>query len=81
MTTYQFWSGLKTIGGNIVEIRTDKARVLCDFGLSVAGQLPEDTKGLSEAEYLIQTGNLPAIKNLYSREIIKESKKLSPLLT
>lgn len=78
MTTYQFWSGLKTIGGNIVEIRTDKARVLCDFGLSVAGQLSEETKGLSEAEYLIQTGNLPAIKNLYSRDIIKESKKTFP---
>ena len=46
MTTYRFWSGLKTIGGNIVEIRTEKARVLCDFGLSVAGQLPEDTEGL-----------------------------------
>lgn len=75
MTTYRFWSGLKTIGGNIVEIRTEKARVLCDFGLSVAGQLPEDTEGLSEIEYLIQTGNLPAIKELYPIESFKELDK------
>ena len=65
MTTYQFWNGLKTIGGNIVEIRTAKARVLCDFGLTVGGQIPAKQEGISETETLIQSGSLPAIEGLY----------------
>ena len=34
MTTFQIWSGIETIGGNIAEISTHQARVICDFGLS-----------------------------------------------
>lgn len=65
MTTYRFWNGLKTIGGNIVEIRTAKARVLCDFGLTVGGQISAKQEGISETETLIQSGSLPAIEGLY----------------
>lgn len=65
MTTFQFWNGLNTIGGNIVEVRTEKARVFCDFGLTGIGQTLEDTDGLSDSEYLIVNGYMPAIPGLY----------------
>ncbi|MEC6748406.1 MBL fold metallo-hydrolase [Marinilactibacillus sp. XAAS-LB27] len=72
MTAYQFWNGLKTIGGNIVEIRTDKARVLCDFGLTVAGQTPEKDGEKSELEQFVESGSLPAVEGLYNTELFKE---------
>ncbi|MFL2100473.1 MBL fold metallo-hydrolase [Desemzia sp. FAM 23989] len=65
MTTFQIWNGLNTIGGNIVEIRTEKARVICDFGLTGIGKVIENTDGLSEMEYLIKHGFMPAIPELY----------------
>lgn len=65
MTTFQIWNGLNTIGGNIVEIRTEKARVICDFGLTGIGKVIENTDGLSEMEYLIKHGFMPAIPGLY----------------
>ncbi|MBM6615989.1 MBL fold metallo-hydrolase [Desemzia sp. RIT804] len=65
MTTFQIWNGLNTIGGNIVEIRTEKARVICDFGLTGIGKVIGNTDGLSEMEYLIEHGFMPAIPELY----------------
>lgn len=64
MTTYRIWSGITTIGGNIVEVRTEKARVYCDFGLSVASDLPEDEQTQSELENLILIQAFPAIPEL-----------------
>lgn len=65
MTSFQFWNGLDTIGGNIVEIKTNQARVICDFGLTGIGQDLGDTGGLSDAEFLIAEGFMPAIPGLY----------------
>lgn len=65
MTTFQIWNGLNTIGGNIVEIRTETARVICDFGLTGIGKVIENTDGLSEMEYLVKHGFMPAIPELY----------------
>lgn len=65
MTTYRFWNGLDTIGGNIVEVRTEKARVICDFGLSVRDRMMEQPAGMSELEYLLLEKQLPAISGLY----------------
>lgn len=65
MTTYRLWSGLRTIGGNIVEVRTEKARVLCDFGLSVSADVPESKQPQSELENFLQAKRLPAIPELF----------------
>lgn len=72
MTDYRFWNGLNTIGGNIVEVRTTKARVICDFGLSVTERNIDQPKGMSEAEYLILENQLPAIPGLYDTSGFQE---------
>ncbi|MFC6464109.1 MBL fold metallo-hydrolase [Marinilactibacillus sp. GCM10026970] len=74
MASYRFWNGLKTIGGNIVEIRTDKARVLCDFGLTVAGQTPEKETQKSELELFVQSNSLPAVQGLYDTSLFQDTK-------
>lgn len=71
MTTYRFWSGLETIGGNIVEIKTNKARVICDFGMVVAKELHEKMEELSELKYLLETNQLPLIPKLFETEQFK----------
>ncbi|SEI62430.1 ribonuclease J [Bhargavaea ginsengi] len=68
MTRYRFWGGLDTIGGNIVEILTEQARVICDFGLSFTGDPSENTEERSLTEQLIIDGSLPAIPGLYDTE-------------
>lgn len=65
MTNTRFWSGLETIGGNIVEVSTEKARVLCDFGLAVADNTKDPLKSGSELEKAIAKGTLPAVPGLY----------------
>lgn len=68
MTRYRFWGGLDTIGGNIVEILTGQARVICDFGLSFGGNPIEQPGEMSLTEQLIIDGSLPAIPGLYDTE-------------
>lgn len=65
MTTYRFWSGLETIGGNIVEIKTSKARVICDFGLSVASNVVDPIESKVELENKLQTQIIPPIPELF----------------
>ncbi|WP_277630841.1 MBL fold metallo-hydrolase [Atopococcus tabaci] len=65
MTDYRIWSGLNTIGGNIVEVRTKQARVICDFGLSVPSEEPTAAENMPELEKLLLRGELPAIPWLY----------------
>ncbi|MCC5889736.1 MAG: MBL fold metallo-hydrolase [Alkalibacterium sp.] len=71
MTTTRFWSGLDTIGGNIVEIKTDKARVICDFGLAVADNTTNPLNSDSELENAILANMLPAIPELYDTKGFK----------
>ncbi|MFC7365086.1 MULTISPECIES: MBL fold metallo-hydrolase [Bhargavaea] len=68
MTRYRFWGGLDTIGGNIVEILTGQARVICDFGLSFSGDPEKQPGEMSKTEQLIIDGSLPAIPGLYNTE-------------
>ncbi|EXJ24098.1 hypothetical protein ADIAL_0409 [Alkalibacterium sp. AK22] len=65
MTNTRFWSGLETIGGNIVEVSTEKARVICDFGLAVADNTKDPLKSGSELEKAIAKGTLPPVPGLY----------------
>lgn len=77
MTHYRFWSGLNTIGGNIVEVQTVQARVLCDFGLSVGGDAESSDEAMSELEFLLMTNQLPSIPYLYETESFKQIKLAS----
>lgn len=77
MTYYRFWSGLHTIGGNIMEVQTAQARVICDFGLSVGGDTEQVDETLSELEFLLATNQLPSIPYLYETESFKKIKLAS----
>lgn len=72
MAQFQFWGGLDTIGGNIVEIRTDQARVICDFGWTGNQEFVQNFRGLSELEYLLLEEKLPAIADLYETTSFQE---------
>ncbi len=64
--------GTKEIGGSCVEVRTDKARILIDFGTPLVNQNkePVDTKALlgKSIDDLKELKILPDIKGLYSTE-------------
>jgi ribonuclease J len=63
-TRYRFWGGLDKIGGNIVEVRTEAARILTDFGPSVNRE-PIDPEREGELEYLMEREQMPQIPELY----------------
>jgi ribonuclease J len=65
MTNFQVWSGLETIGGNIVEIATDTARILCDFGLTGGSNKDVAQANLSLLESTLIEGKLPHIPGLF----------------
>ena len=44
MTEICFYNGLREIGGTFVEVRTDKAKCMFDFGFAVAGRMDEKIK-------------------------------------
>ena len=70
-TTFRFWSGLNTIGGNIAEIRYGDDRVIFDFGRAYN---PADTlltnaqgrEGRKVAD-MLRLGMIPAIDGLYAK--------------
>ena len=69
MTTLCFYQGLKTIGGTVLEIATEHARCLFDFGLAFspmadARVLPRPDALVSDA---LKTGTLPMAEGLYDR--------------
>ena len=69
MTTLCFYQGLTTIGGTVLEIATEHARCLFDFGLSFspladARVLPRRDALVSDA---LKTGTLPMAEGLYDR--------------
>lgn len=73
-TRLKFWGGLDTIGGNIVEVRTDQARIFTDFGIKVkrdAAAKP-DTDLRKELEHFIFTKQLPAIPELFETQAFNE---------
>lgn len=74
MTKLHFYKGLRTIGGTVVEIETDKARCLFDFGMifqNVWEDLREDREDAALADYL-KTGILPAVEGIYDEKDLKD---------
>ena len=65
MTTFQIWSGIETIGGNIVEISTQQARVICDFGLTGEANKDQPLENLTALESTLVEGKLPQIPGLF----------------
>lgn len=72
MATTRFWNGLETIGGNIVEVSTERARVICDFGLAVADNTKSPVNSGSELEKTIKQNRLPAVPGLYNTAAFEE---------
>lgn len=73
MTTLRFYQGLHTIGGTIVEIQTDTARCLFDFGLVHHPQfdlrvLPRPDQKVYDG---LKTGVLAWIDGLYGAEDLR----------
>lgn len=71
MTNYQIWSGIDTIGGNIVEVKTENSRVICDFGLSVKTKDIHPNEEVSEVEHLLLSKQLPNIPYLYDTTLFQ----------
>lgn len=71
MTAFQIWSGIETIGGNIVEIKTAQARVICDFGLIGGSNKDQPIKNLTALESTLIEKKLPQIPNLFDTRDFK----------
>lgn len=72
MTTLCFYQGLTTIGGTIVEIKTDTARCLFDFGLIYNAQADARVllrPGMAVHDGL-KTGALAAIDGIYDADAL-----------
>lgn len=74
MTKLHFYKGLRTIGGTVVEIETDKARCLFDFGLifqNIWEDLREGREEVTLTDYL-KLGILPAVEGIYDEKELKD---------
>src|SRR5690625_707968 len=75
-TEVTFWQGLRTIGGNIIEICHGKDRVIFDFGLvyDPAGSLLEQNMHRKHkyVHDLLKLDMIPHIDGLYQERDIKE---------
>ncbi|MBP3487176.1 MAG: hypothetical protein J6K53_02145 [Roseburia sp.] len=74
MTKICFYNGLREIGGTFVEVRTDKAKCMFDFGFAVAGRMDERIKKRKEdlaADY-IRLGMLAPADGIYDKETAKK---------
>ena len=74
MTTLCFYQGLRTIGGTVLEIATEQARCLFDFGLVYAKNAdtrikPRQHAALSDS---LKLKNLPMIDGLYDRKDLRD---------
>lgn len=67
MTEIHFYRGLRTIGGTVIEIATDSARCLFDFGSAGldAWQRPVNPRPDKRVYDALRTGALPAIDGIY----------------
>ena len=72
MTTLRFYQGLRTIGGTIVEIQTDRARCLFDFGLVYDPKI--DARVLTRPDFQVydglKTGSLAQVGGVYDLEAL-----------
>jgi ribonuclease J len=74
-TTFRFWGGLTTIGGNIVEIRHGDDRVIFDFGRAYnpADVLLDKAQGREGRRVadMLRLGMIPPIDGIYNRDDLK----------
>ncbi|SER56990.1 ribonuclease J [Gracilibacillus ureilyticus] len=75
-TTIIFWSGLKTIGGNIVEICYGNDRIIFDFGLVYDPKSSFlNRSSISEESYVVdmlKLGAIPEIDEIYSKDDLQQ---------
>ena len=74
-TTLTFWSGLDTIGGNIVEILHQNYRIITDFG-AINGASLEDLQDKTKTLDLLSKAQLPAIEGLYEKSHLQGQSNL-----
>ncbi|MBG9980799.1 MBL fold metallo-hydrolase [Facklamia sp. DSM 111018] len=72
-THITFWSGLNTIGGNIVSITNGNYRIITDFGALVGADITQLSDQIN-LETLLKKGMIPPIKGIYAQEFIEGSK-------
>lgn len=70
-------SGIDTIGGNILEINTDRVRFFMDFGLS-AGQPADDWPDWSDLEREINQQALPKLHHVFEVNQLEHSPNIQP---
>lgn len=61
-------SGLERIGGNIVEIATERVRVLTDFGVGIGNSDASDEHQMSDLEQHLLAGSLPRIEGVFETD-------------
>lgn len=69
---------MDTIGGNILQVSTDQARILTDFGLKAARNIVEGTT-CTQLEKSIVQEELPAIEGIFSQKDIMHMESLEPI--
>lgn len=75
-TRTKFWSGLNTIGSNIVSFEYGNYRIITDFG-ALSGVNIEGLGQANKLDQYLENGMLPAIDGVYDREELKEYPLLS----
>lgn len=67
---FKVWSGVNSIGTNIVEIRSEKARLITDLGIPYSGQ--DDfllNLGENLVEGRIRLGHIPDLRGIYRADL------------
>ncbi len=73
MTKLKFYNGLREIGGTFVEVETEKAKCMFDFGFAVADRLDDKVKMRKEAggaDY-VTLGMLTPAEGIYDADTAK----------
>lgn len=77
MSEFKVLSGMDTIGGNILQVSTDQARVLTDFGLKAARKVVEGGSWTQLEKSIVQE-ELPIIDGVFSPDDIINMDSVSP---
>lgn len=82
-TAIQFYRGMTTIGGTVIEIKTEQASIIFDFGSVFSGDVPvlDGLIQVREGAYIRDLVNLQAIPALHGYYAKAEFKEPTPLIT
>lgn len=77
MTKLNFYNGLREIGGTFVEVETDNAKCMFDFGFAVADRMDKNIKSRKElcASDYATLGMLTSADGIYSKETAERINK------